>query len=493
MAATILALMTLNALTHDSKYARLQPLVVLVFYAGTTVAITMHRIFDARQILRVSIEKSALVLFVAGVAYLFGRIFEAVLPSPVDFLVTTAVALWSAVVLNDRLDRFFHFYPEATIARQAAFVAAQRETRLDSLVNAFCAVLQGWGQSDHALILSSSKDVSSWAGLERVDDGAVVRTIRDLRWATPERLARERSTPERSELAAFLAEHRLGVLVIAEGPALTALAGVGVAASRRPFTYPQVTQLMELASIMESALERAHFSAKVQHAEQLATVGLLGASLAHEIRNPLVTIKTFVQLLPKHYQDPAFREKFFHLIGDEVGRIDQLTEQLLDLATPRTYEAKMIDLHAVLRASLDLVITKASAKNIRFLTDFQAAPDQAYTDASAAKQVMLNLCFNAIQAVEARSSEDRWVKIGTRNTALGIEMAVADSGLGIAPEIWPRLFQPFQTTKSTGFGLGLAICSDILANLNASISVDPPVAGVGATFRVTFPCQPSLS
>jgi signal transduction histidine kinase len=90
---------------------------------------------------------------------------------------------------------------------------------------------------------------------------------------------------------------------------------------------------------MESALERAHFSAKVQHAEQLATVGLLGASLAHEIRNPLVSIKTFVQLLPTHYQDARFREKFFHLIGSEVTRIDQLTEQLLDLASPRTYAA----------------------------------------------------------------------------------------------------------------------------------------------------------
>lgn len=493
MAATILILMTLNALTHDTRYVRLQPLVVLVFYAGTSVAITMHRIFDARQILLVSLEKSVLVLLVAGAAYLFYSVFAVALPTPVDYLISTAAAVWFAVVLNERLDRYFHFYPEAAVARQAAFVAAQRESRLDGLVNAFCAVLRGWGQSDHALILSGSKDMSTGTGLEKVNDNAVVRTIRELRWATPERLARERPTPERIELSDFLTTHRLGVLVVAEGPALTALVGVGVAASRRPFTYPQVTQLMELASIMESALERAHFSAKVQHAEQLATVGLLGASLAHEIRNPLVTIKTFVQLLPKHHQDPVFREKFFHLIGDEVGRIDQLTEQLLDLATPRTYEAKLIELHTVLRASLDLVVTKASAKNVRFMTDFQASPDSAFTDASAAKQVMLNLCFNAIQAVEARSRDDRWVKIGTRNTATGIEMVVSDSGLGIAPEIRPRLFQPFQTTKSTGFGLGLAICSDILANLNASISVDPPAPGVGATFRVTFPCQPLLS
>ena len=292
----------------------------------------------------------------------------------------------------------------------------------------------------------------------------------------------------------FLSQKKLGVVVIVEGTSLTSIVGVGIPASRRPYTYPQVTQLMELASIMESALERAHFSAKVQQTEQLATVGLLGASLAHEIRNPLVSIKTFVQLLPTHHQDPLFREKFFKLIGDEVGRIDQLTEQLLDLASPRTYEAKLIELHPLLRSSLDLVAAKASHRHIEFFTEFKAAPDAAFTDASAAKQVMLNLCFNAIQAVdEARDGGARWVKIATRNTAEGIEMAVMDSGPGIAPEIRPRLFQPFQTTKSSGFGLGLAICSDILGHLNARIAVDPPVPGQGATFRVTFPCQPSLS
>jgi signal transduction histidine kinase len=194
-------------------------------------------------------------------------------------------------------------------------------------------------------------------------------------------------------------------------------------------------------------------------------------------------------LLPQHHQDPAFRDKFFKLIGSEVNRIDRLTEQLLDLASPRTYVTEALELHPVLRTSLDLVAAKATDKNIQFLTDFHAAPDQAFTDASAAKQVMLNLCFNAIQAVESRTGE-RWVKVSTRNVAAGIEMAVADSGPGIAEEIRPRLFQPFQTTKSSGFGLGLAICSDILANLNATISVDPPAPGQGATFRVIFPCQP---
>jgi len=489
-ALTIVVLMGVNALTHDARYIRAQPLVTFIYYGITAYVITTYRIFDARQLVLVGVEKLFLIITVASVAYGLDTALVVVLPETFAFLITTAIALWSAVALNSWLDGIFHFYPQATAARQAAFVAAQQENRVEGLERAFFSVLKGWGQTERALILSGTKDVLMGGGIELSGSSPVAVTMRQLRWATPERLARERPSPNRRSVAEFLSAHSLGALVVAEGPSLTSFVGVGLSASRRPMTYPQVTQLMELASIMEGALERAHFSAKAQHTEQLATVGLLGASLAHEIRNPLVTIKTFVQLLPKHHQDAAFREKFFRLISDEVGRIDQLTDQLLDLASPRTYEAKLIELHPVLSASLDLVAAKAAHKHVRFLTEFEATPDMVFTDASAAKQVMLNLCFNAIQAAESHDTQDRWVKIATRNTDAGIEMAVADSGLGIAPEIRPLLFQPFQTTKSTGFGLGLAICSDILGNLNASISVDPPVAGCGATFRVIFPCQP---
>ena len=110
-----------------------------------------------------------------------------------------------------------------------------------------------------------------------------------------------------------------------------------------------------------------------------------------------------------------------------------------------------------------------------------------FTDASAVKQVLLNLCFNAIQAVEKHAG-DKWVKVATRNLDAGLELMVADSGPGISEEIRPRLFQPFQSTKSSGFGLGLAICRDILAGLDATITVDPTVADCGASFRVVFPC-----
>jgi signal transduction histidine kinase len=491
--AVVLA-MGLKFTTGIGWLFELTPIIVLCFFGGTTVAITTTRILDARQIIYVGLQKFSLIAIVSILAYFVFTLLEHFTPGSVAFVLTVALTLWCAALLNGWLDRLFRFYPQATAARHAAFTAAQRETRVDSLERAFHSLLKGWGHTEHSVILSGSlRQTLTGGAVELPGESAAVRGLQQLGWATPERLARERRTPERIAVGEFLSKHDLGLLLIENGTALTVVVGVGAGAARRPYTYPQVTQLKELASIMVSALERAHFSAKVQHTEQLATVGILGASLAHEIRNPLVSIKTFVQLLPSHYQDANFRDKFFKLIGDEVERIDQLTEQLLDLSAPRAYAAQEIELHPLLLSSLDLVTAKAAHRDVKFLTEFRASPDRAYTDASAAKQVMLNLCFNAIQAVDTHPCEERWVKIATRNTSLGIEMAVADSGPGIAPEIRPKLFQPFQTTKSSGFGLGLAICSDILTNLNASITVDPPEPGRGATFRVTFPCQPLSS
>jgi signal transduction histidine kinase len=464
-------------------------LFVLTFYAGTAYAITTYRIFDAYQILRLCLNRFILGAAVIGVASGAFLLLLQFMPPVTALLPTLAIALVCSGMLKGWLDRRFEFYPQDTAARQAAYAVAQNETRVENLEAAYLDILRGWGQTDQAIIFTGAGSKVDSGMDDLTEEDLIARALRQLRWATPERLARERATPEGERVGSFLIAHRLGALVFSETPMLNVVVGVGVPASRRAFTYPQITQLLELAAIIESAFERTLMAIKIQHSEQLATVGLLGASLAHEIRNPLVSVKAIVQLLPTRYQEAEFREKFFRLIGDEVTRIDRLTEQLLDLASPRVYKPQMIDLHPILKSGLELVSPRATDKRVRIISDFQAAPDKAYTDPAAVTQVLLNLCFNAIQALEIRP-EDRWVKVVTRNTEAGIELVVSDNGPGLTSEMRKRLFRPFQTTKSSGFGLGLTICRDILAGLKVPIILDPPVPGQGATFRVIFPCQP---
>ena len=118
-----------------------------------------------------------------------------------------------------------------------------------------------------------------------------------------------------------------------------------------------------------------------------------------------------------------------------------------------------------------------------------AEPDTAYTDIDALRQIILNLALNAIQEIQS-TGKPGWVRIGTRRGADEMEITVADSGAGIPRERRANLFTPFHSTKSSGFGLGLAICKDILTQLHGSISIDPFVPGEGAVFRIVLPVRP---
>jgi signal transduction histidine kinase len=500
MTTLILLLMLLNRIhPWNSDLVRIyQPVVVMVFYAGTAIAITTGRLFDGRQLFVMVLQKVVLVLCVAGVAYqLDAWIASLLIPDPARdpsellkwgaWLATSAMALWFAGALNSALNRWLKVFPEATEARRAAFEAAKAELTLDGLEQVFLSVLRGWGKAEHVLVLSGPKDDIKGCGIRLPPNAPMVDTLRRIRWVTPERLARERADPEREDLRRFMHDHQLGVLVCSRGLTLTILVGVGVPISRRPYTFPQVQQLIELAEIMESALERAHFAMRAQQAERLATVGLLGAGVAHEIRNPLVTIKTFVQLLPQRHQEDGFRRKFFQLISEEITRIDRLTERLMELGSPRSYFMVAQPLHPLLRGTLELVEPKATDHGVDIATDLQATPDVIDTDAAAARQVLLNLCLNAVHAMQS-STGPRRLNLTTRNVPGGIEVCITDTGPGLASEMLPRLFTPFQSTKSTGFGLGLAISSEIMSGLKGTIAADPPAAGQGATFRLIFPC-----
>lgn len=488
-AATGLAMVLVNSWLAEPGLLRLMPLAVVVGCGGTIWAVVTARVLNAQHILALCLERIGLVatvgLFIWGIEQLAGQF----VPMPVAFVLALAFGLWLATEISPWMRELFQRQARGNRVRHAAFEVAREELRPDAMEESFVKLLKEWAGCERAVILMGSHGRLTGDGLEFAVDSKEMKALAALRWVTPERLVREKPTEERRALQALLEKHSFGVLAASIGPSPALVIGLGVPLSRRPYIYSEVDVLLQIAAIIENSLSRAHYLLKTQHAEQLATVGLLGASIAHEIRNPLVSIKTFVQLLPNHYQEPTFREKFFRLIGDEVGRIDRLTEQLLDLSAPRVFSSKQVEVHDLLRSCLDLMAAKAEDKKVRLLTDFPNGSNEVFTDPNAIKQVMLNLGFNAIQALERHQGE-RWLRLSTRKIADNVEVAVEDSGPGLSPEVWARLFQPFQSTKSSGFGLGLAICKDILSSLQASITADPPETGRGATFRIVLPCPP---
>lgn len=476
--------------------ARLTPLIILVFYLLTAWAVTMHRIFDARQVFLSLSQRCGLITILALGLYGCWQLLGTFLPAPLDLLLSTILCSIFVFPL-ERLSRiWFRLDPAQTIAaiRASSTDLARSQPNPDKLVAEFEQLLRHEYSATSASLLFDNGEHYGGTDLEVPKTRPGLAALIKAGWATPESLQRQRPAPGLVDLRSFLVEHHLGVAVTAprNSPEPTMILVLGVKTNQKPFTYPEVQQLQEIAEFMDNILARSRLTLQARQSEQLAVIGLVGASLAHEIRNPLVSIKTFAHLLPTRFGDPEFRQRFNLLIPAEVDRIDNLTQQLLDLAHPRSHQFERISLHTIVRETFDLMQNNAQAAQVELASRLAAQPDTIRADSGAIRQVIINLVINAIQALEHQDTPRR-VELRTRSLANGgVVLEVADNGPGIPPEQRVRLFRPFASTKTKGIGLGLAICADILREHGATINV-PETGQSGATFRIQFPCPPPSS
>ena len=235
---------------------------------------------------------------------------------------------------------------------------------------------------------------------------------------------------------------------------------------------------------------------QVRRTDRLASLGTLSAGMAHEIKNPLVTLKTFTQLLPERYEDPDFRETFSSLVGHEVKRIDSIVNQLLRFARPAKPSLSPTNLHEVVDNTLRLVHQQLRQKNIALHRNMEVEMDRIQGDSDLLVQAFLNLFLNAIDAMEEGGS----LHVSTEQLASDskqgfpdeapagerLRLSIRDTGKGIRSEDLPHVFDPFFTTKSTGTGLGLSVSHGIIHEHHAVIDVESE-EGRGTSFHITFP------
>ena len=224
---------------------------------------------------------------------------------------------------------------------------------------------------------------------------------------------------------------------------------------------------------------------KLQRLDRLAGLGTLSASLAHEIKNGMVAIKTFVDLLLEKNPDTELGEVVRH----ELQRINVIVSQMLRIAAPGSAQFKTVRMHEVLDHSLRLLQPQIGGKLITVKKNHRAESDAVRGDDAQLQQVFMNLFLNALEAMGPHGT----LTISTE-TAAGINGArvmniqIHDTGVGIAPENLARLFEPFFTTKKNGTGLGLAICQRILHEHLGSIHVHSE-AGKGSQFTIGLPVE----
>ncbi|MFN2542195.1 MAG: ATP-binding protein [Chthoniobacterales bacterium] len=270
-----------------------------------------------------------------------------------------------------------------------------------------------------------------------------------------------------------------------------------VRASSSIFHGEQAVVLGALVVLTDiTALKRLEL--QIRRSDRLASLGTLSAGMAHEIKNPLVSIKTFAQLLPERYQDSDFRDTFSNLIGHEIDRIDSLVNQLLRFARPAKPVLKPMHVHDVLEKSLQLVGHRLYQKEIKLTRSWEADVDTIRADADQLEQVFLNFFLNAMDAMN-RGGELRvvteihpateWVAAisGTNGDSHEVlRVTIRDDGEGIRKEDIPHVFDPFFTTKDYGTGLGLSVVHGIIQEHGGQIEVESELKQ-GTAFHILLP------
>jgi signal transduction histidine kinase len=241
------------------------------------------------------------------------------------------------------------------------------------------------------------------------------------------------------------------------------------------------TVLQEIERVVERLQQRER---EVLRAEQLAAVGQVAAGIAHELRNPLTSVKMLVQTGLEGQAPAGLPPGDLTIIESEVRRMEQCIQTFLDLARPPRCERRHTDLAGVLRRSLLLV--EGRARRQKVAVDLVVPPEPVYLeiDPEQIHQVVVNLLLNALDALPRGGQVT--LAAGPTAAARGVEVRVQDTGPGVAPRIKDRLFEPFVSSKETGLGLGLSICKRLVEAHGGTIRGEN-LRGGGALFTFTLP------
>ena len=218
--------------------------------------------------------------------------------------------------------------------------------------------------------------------------------------------------------------------------------------------------------------------------ERLATIGKFANEVAHEIKNPLQAIKTFVEYAPIKRDDKKFIENFSRVAGGEIERINAFVKQLVGFSKPKPLNFQPVDINQLLDATTLLLENDFKKKRISVKRKYFKQDILFLADKNQIKQIFLNLLLNSIEAMDERKTNQ--LSIETMPDSNKITVKITDTGCGISKEEMHHLFEPFFSTKQSGAGLGLTIVKNIVENHNGEILVKSSLEE-GTEFTLKFP------
>lgn len=276
--------------------------------------------------------------------------------------------------------------------------------------------------------------------------------------------------------------------------------------TRREITLEDVESLKLFANKAASAMENARLhkdledrieelqnaykqlaenQEKLLRAERLAAIGEMSAKVAHEIRNPLVSIGGFARLIEKKITDQEKTKKYAGIIKEQVDNLENILANILSVANPPKPQKQAVDVNGIVRRLTGVLKQALKQRNINFFVDLQDFRDSVYGDERLLYQAFLNVLKNAIEALDSKT-EGGEIYIATRLNENYVEVQIRDNGPGIETSLLNKIFQTFFTTKSRGTGLGLSIVRQIVDLHQGKVDVKSKT-NEGTTFYIRLP------
>jgi two-component system sensor histidine kinase HydH len=253
--------------------------------------------------------------------------------------------------------------------------------------------------------------------------------------------------------------------------------------------YNQYSVFMGRVLLMYDLSELKRLEKEVQRHDRLVALGKMAAGVAHEVRNPLSSIKGFATLLGSKFKDGSQEHEAADLLVQEAERLNRSITELLNYARPTSLRKESVNLGDIVNSSLRLISSDAQALEVKILLDIEPDLPTVSVDKDKINQILLNLYLNGLQAMEFSSSKKELKVFVHRDANTGmVVIEVQDTGCGIPQENLDKVLDPYYTTKPEGTGLGLALVYKIIDEHNGTITFFSK-EGEGTTVTVSLPIQ----
>jgi signal transduction histidine kinase len=454
-------------------------------------ALAHHRIFNARQVVTAVAHRMGVLGGLASVAWILAALLQlAMAPTPawvLSILAAGTIVIW----LGEKSRPLFGLDDEVLLAafRSEVIYLSQTEAGSEKLTSGFERLLARHFGANFAEILDLRGAVYRGNSIAVDRHRAGVGALRTCVWITPESLQRRRPTPALDDLAALLRENSLGAAITVPrgSTSPTLLVVLGVKTNEWPCTYPEIRRLQNVAELMDNILTRSRFTDQAALQTRLEHLAMMSRGLAHDLKNLITPVSTFLIHTEGRYPADSAAAEVHAAAQRSVRIMTEYVREALFFADNLKPRMESVELENIFDRVREATAMRASDRGVRLAIALDAAPTTT-ADGVLLQRLLANLVNNAIDA----STRGQLVRASAISLPDGqLRLQVVDEGVGIAPDLRARIFEPYFTTKEfgeevRGFGLGLTIAQKI-AHLHAGrISVES-TPGKGTTFTVDLP------